>query len=304
MNIELQAKKLQNKVKLLDLMPLELWRMVDGFTDAKSHTLLRASCSFFRTWLTWEKDVDFEDYVQLMQKTKSGVTRRITYEREEAFQSAVRLNPRTLKQEHYDYLCDNRLYLEVFRICKLALLEPFTCGHINLGAEENYAIRKASELGHYHEVKLLLQDPKVDPAAQENYAIIMASLYGHLAVVELLLQDLRVDPTANDNRAISYSSHKGHLAVVDLLLQDAKVDPTARNNEAIRNASYDGHLAVVELLLHDLRVDPSAHGNEAIINASYTGHRAVVELLLQDPKVDPSAGENEAIRYASHPNPP
>ena len=288
---EMNAKKLENNVKLLDLMPLELWRMVDGFTDAKSHTFLRASCSFFRDWLTGEIDVEFTEYKRL--------TERMLHYQKDSFQAAVHLNPHTLKQDHYDYLCMKILSLEVLRICRFALEEPFFCAHIDLGAQSNYAIREASQTGHPAVVQLLLQDPRVDPAAQDNEAIRYASIDGHSAVVELLLQDPRIDPAAEDNTAIRFASLNGHSEVVELLLQDPRVDPAAVDNQAIQNASHYQHLAVVEMLLQDPRVDPAACNNYAIRFASKNGHLAVVELLLRDPRVDPAARQNEAIRNAS-----
>ena len=233
--------QLENEDKLLDLMPLELWRMVDDRLDAKRHTLLRASCSFFRTWLPLEKDVEFTEYKRLSEG--------IFHSESDSFQAAVHLNPRTLKQEHYNYLCKQHIPLEVFRICRFSLQDPFTCAHIDLGVEKGFAIRQASWYGRSSLVELLLQDQRVDPAARDNVAIKFASQNGHLAVVELLLQDPRVDPSDVDNDAIRFASSNGHLAVVQLLLRDPRVDPSAKDNWAIRFASSNGHLAVVRLLL-------------------------------------------------------
>ena len=69
----------------------------------------------------------------------------------------------------------------------------------------------------------------LDPSADDNYAIRAASENGHIAVVDRLLQDGRVDPSADDNHAIRMASHCGHIAVVDRLLQDGtgRVDPSA-----------------------------------------------------------------------------
>ena len=41
-------------------------------------------------------------------------------------------------------------------------------------------------------VKLLLQDPRVDPSDRNNGAIRLAHQNGHVEVVKLLLQDPRV----------------------------------------------------------------------------------------------------------------
>ena len=74
-------------------------------------------------------------------------------------------------------------------------------------------------------VKLLLQDPKVDPSYQYNYAIIWASFNGHIEVVKLLLQDPRVDPSDQDNESIRLASKYGYINIIKLLLQDPRVDP-------------------------------------------------------------------------------
>ena len=69
---------------------------------------------------------------------------------------------------------------------------------------------QACEYNQVEVVKLLLQDPRVDPSYQNNYAIILASENGHVEVVKLLLQDPRVDPNDewyNSFRSENYS-HK------------------------------------------------------------------------------------------------
>jgi len=50
-------------------------------------------------------------------------------------------------------------------------------------ANENYAIRIASEYGHADVVNVLLADSRVNPSARDNYAIGMASLFGRTEVV-------------------------------------------------------------------------------------------------------------------------
>jgi len=50
-------------------------------------------------------------------------------------------------------------------------------------------------------LKLLLADPRVDPAAESNLAIQLACQEGHTEVFKLLLSDPRVDPTADEDFA-------------------------------------------------------------------------------------------------------
>ena len=132
MLMDLEKVKIKNEMEFLQLMPVELWRMVDEFSDAKTHTRLRASCSSMRDWIPFEKNVEFKEYEKLwnalLQRSKRAPHEEII-RTNEAFQAAVHLNPHTITQENYDYLCKARfpqLALEVLRICRLALLPPFT----------------------------------------------------------------------------------------------------------------------------------------------------------------------------------
>jgi ankyrin repeat protein len=109
------------------------------------------------------------------------------------------------------------------------------------------AIRFASGYGNVEVVKLLLNDPRVDPSAHDNYAIRWASRNGHVEVVKLLLNDPRVDPSADNNCAIRWASRNGHVEVVKLLLNYPRVDPSAYNNDAMRCAPENGHAEVVKL---------------------------------------------------------
>lgn len=51
----------QNQKSLLFLMPIELWRQVDDWTDVKSHARLRATCFFLRKGLPRPKKLDFKE---------------------------------------------------------------------------------------------------------------------------------------------------------------------------------------------------------------------------------------------------
>ena len=79
----------------------------------------------------------------------------------------------------------------------------------------------AVKIGDFQKVKLLLNDPRTDPAADDNWAIEMASENGHTEVVKLLLNDPRTDPATDDNFAIRYASK---ICIVKLLINDPRVD--------------------------------------------------------------------------------
>jgi ankyrin repeat protein len=145
--------------------------------------------------------------------------------------------------------------LIVQKFLKLVNIDPAIDKRLN--GRGKSAIRLASKNGHVEVVKLLLNDPRVDPSAENNYAIRLASENGHVEAVKLLLNDPRVDPSAENNDAIRWASKNGHAEVVKLLLNDPRIDPSDDNNDAIRCASWNGHSEVVKLLLNDSRVDQS-----------------------------------------------
>jgi ankyrin repeat protein len=116
--------------------------------------------------------------------------------------------------------------------------------------------------------------------------------------VRILLQNPEVDPTADNNEALRYSSWKGHYEIVQLLLQDPRIDPSAHQNQALINAAVAGRTNIVELLLQDPRVNPSDSKNAAIELASTNGHIDIVRLLLQNPRFTPTGNFNRAIYSA------
>ena len=96
--------------------------------------------------------------------------------------------------------------------------------------EKRRLFRERSSFGHFDVVKKLL--PRVDPS-DVNDAIRWASENGHFEVVRLLLSDPRVDPADDNNEAIRLASRNGHFEVVRLLLADPRVDPSENYYYAI-----------------------------------------------------------------------
>jgi ankyrin repeat protein len=144
-------------------------------------------------------------------------------------------------------------------------------------------------------VKLLFQDPRVNPADQEDEAITVACEEGHTEIFRLLLQDPRVTPTATlFRRACEMGRHE----IVELLLQDPRVDPADWDNDPFIQACSEGRTEVVKLLLLDPRVNPADLRNRGFQRAAADGHLEVVKLLLLDPRVDPTDKENSAFFWA------
>ena len=75
-------------------------------------------------------------------------------------------------------------YLDKLEELKKANLKDFK----DVTADDNYAIRWASENGHLEVVKYLVQNG-ADVAADDNYAIRWAAKKGHLEVVKYLVQN-------------------------------------------------------------------------------------------------------------------
>ncbi|KAI9328150.1 ankyrin repeat-containing domain protein [Obelidium mucronatum] len=149
----------------------------------------------------------------------------------------------------------------------------------------NFALHWASKRGHTHLVKLLLQDPDVQPQDLENRAFKAATHYGHFEIVKLLLGDSRVDPTVSCNYGFRFAAFEGHLEIVNLLLTDSRVDPSDHNNTAIAWACQRGHLEVVKVLLAHDRVDPLMNCNLALRLAVQNRHLDVIKLLMADERV-------------------
>ena len=63
-------------------------------------------------------------------------------------------------------------------------------------------------------VKLLLQDPRVDPITQNSELIRWVCMNNNMELVKLLLQDPRFNPSDQNNKVVRYASQCGHLMCV------------------------------------------------------------------------------------------
>lgn len=142
--------------------------------------------------------------------------------------------------------------------------------------------------GYTEIVKLLLEDPRVNPAAKNNDAIRDACYYGHTDIVKLLLEDKRVDSSALNNYAFRWASQNGHTDIVKLLLLDNRVDPSANKSISFHNACGNGHVEIVKLLLADKRIDPNIASKYSfpLWNSCHKKHVEMVKVLLEDNRID------------------
>ncbi len=116
---------------------------------------------------------------------------------------------------------------------------------VDVTADNNYAIRWASEYGHLKVVKYLVSQG-ADVTVVDDYAVRMASENGHLKVVKYLISQ-GADLTVNDIYAVRWASYNGHLKVVKYLVSQG-ADVTVVDDYAVRMASENGHLKVVKYL--------------------------------------------------------
>lgn len=171
-----------------------------------------------------------------------------------------------------------------------------------LGSKTINPITLAAKLGHIDIIKILLEDPRVDPAIAYNMPCKVASDYGHVAIVDILLKDPRVDPSDNGNIAIIIAASKGHIEVVERLLEDPRVDPSDCNNQAIR--SVYNHIMMEDDsssgdLYEQLRLfDPSSTISiPEPEEDSYEEYILVIKRLLEDSRVINKLTEEEIQEY-------
>jgi len=215
------------------------------------------------------------------------------------------------------YIEENIKY-DVLQIIKYGLTEYFIkyveSGKVDPSADDNTAIRWASENGNLNIIKYLISLDKsygIDPSASVNHAIRIAAFNGHLDIVKYLIsldKSYGIDPSASDNTAIRLAAKYGRLDIVKYLMsldKSYKVDPSADDNYAIRYAAQNGHLDIVKYLISldkSYKIDPSARDNDAIQLASHRGHLDIVKYLMSldnSYKINPSAKNNLAIRWAA-----
>jgi len=152
------------------------------------------------------------------------------------------------------------------------------------------ATRRAAQRGHAGVVRMLLADPRADPAGQgDSEALRCAARGGHADTVRVLLADGRADPAACRSEALRAAATLGHVGTLGLLLADRRANPAEYDAEALREAAAWGHTRALALLLADGRADPTALDNAALRLADVSGTTAVVHLLLRDRRVDPAA---------------
>ena len=116
---------------------------------------------------------------------------------------------------------------------------------VDIHANEDYALRLASQWGHIEVVKLLINHG-ADIHAQDSRALTCALIYGHLEIIQLLL-DFGANLHSWDDSALVWASEHGYTEIVRLLL-DRGSDMNLYREAALEAASKNDHIEVVKLL--------------------------------------------------------
>lgn len=115
----------------------------------------------------------------------------------------------------------------------------------------------ASEMGHDTVVKMLLDDPRVDPNAKDSWSEtpLRLAIWGkHEEVIQLFLDSNRVDINGKDNHRmtpLALAARDGQTAFVQRLLNTGRVDLDAKDMKGktpLMHAEENGHQEIVELL--------------------------------------------------------
>jgi len=165
---------------------------------------------------------------------------------------------------------------------------------IDLSSDSNDIMNRAvGENANVEIVRLLLADPRFDPAANDQTPIQTACHHGNIEIVQLLLTDPRVDPSIFDQQLLHDAIDADDYEIVRVLLRDSRVDPSVNNQSAIQTACLRDHKEIVEMLLQHPKVDPSINNQELLVEAVENENVEIVKLLLQHPRVDPSVNKQE-----------
>ncbi|KAJ3008834.1 UNVERIFIED_CONTAM: hypothetical protein HDU68_002933 [Siphonaria sp. JEL0065] len=139
--------------------------------------------------------------------------------------------------------------------------------------------------------KWLLSHPRlsIDPQSAEDKNLISYAISsGEPENVKLLLEDPRIDVETCGSTAFVCACKEGMTAVVSLMLQDGRINPARYNNAALLAAVEHGHLEAVRLLAADGRVDVAVDGNLPLQEAFFSSRQDIVQVLLDTGRVDSS----------------
>ncbi|KAJ3117997.1 hypothetical protein HDU96_004451 [Phlyctochytrium bullatum] len=172
--------------------------------------------------------------------------------------------------------------------------------------ENNEAIRfaaKASDVAKGAAMaKLLLTDPRVDPAVKNSEPFRVAAAQGNVELLKMLVhggaKKGKVNPNANWGEALVEAVRGDHVEAVRYLLQDVLgLHADMEDGAALQLACRLGHVECVRLLIRRLDVNPGARESKALIDAAENGHVEIV-LILIEYMVEQAEGQGLVVHRA------
>ncbi|PRP77640.1 ankyrin repeat domain-containing protein 44 [Planoprotostelium fungivorum] len=165
-------------------------------------------------------------------------------------------------------------------------------------ADDNFCIKYAAAYGHIDVVRILLEDPRVDPSAENGLPLERAMVSQDTRLVMLFLKYIQPDWSEQQaNRIMWCAAASGHTDMIRYLLDNTKVNPAASDNQALKFCVANGHVEATKLLLSDPRVDPS-DGNFVPKYVASSGSPELLELIIRDERVDPTQDESAVLTVA------
>lgn len=93
----------------------------------------------------------------------------------------------------------------------------------------------------------------INPSIRGNSLIYVAAANGNCKLVRMLLEDPRVNPNDERYKPVRAAIHGGHVDILDMLLQDPRIENTIDYKAEIEMAAIRGRLVMKKLLKHHRR---------------------------------------------------
>ena len=153
-------------------------------------------------------------------------------------------------------------------------------GTVNPSVQDNLALIKGLIGFDVELVRMLVRSPRV-PLDKVN-PLYETARYGCVDVMRMLLKEPRIDPAHDGLTALREAIQNGNLRMVRLLLKDGRVDPADQNSVCLVDAVQADQPGILMHLLLDGRADPRALGSRAMGLAASLGRDRMVALFLAD----------------------
>lgn len=169
--------------------------------------------------------------------------------------------------KRYDALVDFRLlktsiYSKSINLVQLLLQRPEIDPAFNNNEALLLALMQSREGVNMYEINnLLIESERIGKEDLYKHDTYISRLHDN-RIIKLLLQDPRVNPTIPNNKAFTFACTTGNIEIVRILLKDPRVNPSDNNNFALTMVSTkmykDGFFkqSVLSLIFDLIRKDP------------------------------------------------